>query len=453
MKNNMEKQFKDKLKDFEFEYNAEHWGEMNKKLDAEFTPGSTSILHNPWTKVAAAVVVITGLAVSSYYITKDHNIGAGKVVQEVNQNTTVENTDINIPVDENGSHQVEDKNHQVKHDSPSVDVQKESIQGNTQDDQNSNNESDNQQGDQPQVVDNHIVNDQESSPSNENQERNSVETSNELAMLKNIQFSIIKGSTEVCPGEVIKLKVDKPVQGYDYTWEFGDGGIEEGVTVSHQYLMPGSYDVVIRPINKNNGSVKTHTRYTDVITVHDNPQVDFVVDNSGLNIRDPYIKVEAIGGSGNETYNWNFGNGVKISGESLEEVVFEKQGQYTIVLESTNQYGCSYKIAHDIYNEHDLEFYAFAPNTLLPNTGQSKESKTFIPAAVKGYNVDFTLIIKDLNGNVVYQTTDAQKPWNGRRNNVGELMPEGYYTWQLNFIDKKGISHTVADKVRLLLSE
>lgn len=449
----MEQQFKDKLKDFEFEYNAEHWGEMNKKLDAEFTPGSTSVLRSPWAKIAAAVVVVAGLAVSSYYIVKGHRNTGKNVEQQVSDNTTQQNQDLNAPVVENNQQKTETANNHKEDNSPTSEVHIETTQENQEDSNAGNKGSEKQQGDHASVAENQPGNEQEASPSNEIPNDNAVESGDELAVLKNIKFSIIQGDTEVCPGEVIKLKVDNPVPGYKYTWEFGDGGIEEGTTVSHKYLMSGSYDVVIVPINQNNGTVKTRTRYNGVITVRKSPGVDFIVDNSGLNISDPYTKVEAIGGSATETYNWNFGNGVKKSGESIEEVVFEKQGQYTIVLTSINQYGCSSKISHDIYNEHDLEYYVFAPNTLLPNTGQSKETKSFIPAAVKGYNVDFTLIIKDLNGNVVYQTTDAEKPWNGRRNNVGELMPEGYYTWQLNFIDKKGVSHTVADKVRLLLSE
>ena len=54
-------------------------------------------------------------------------------------------------------------------------------------------------------------------------------------------------------------------QPYSYSWDFGDGTTASGQTVSHSYLLPGSY-VVTLTITDANGQTFTTSRTIIVLT-------------------------------------------------------------------------------------------------------------------------------------------------------------------------------------------
>jgi len=51
-------------------------------------------------------------------------------------------------------------------------------------------------------------------------------------------------------------------QPYSYRWDFGDGSTGSGQSVSHSYLLPGSYTVTLTVTDANGQSVTTSQTIT-----------------------------------------------------------------------------------------------------------------------------------------------------------------------------------------------
>ena len=76
---------------------------------------------------------------------------------------------------------------------------------------------------------------------------------------------------------------------------------------------------------------------------------------------------------------------------------------------------------------------------------------------VKGEKIDptdFNFMIFDRWGQLMYQTTDPSDGWNGKTNNVGELLPEGIYVWRIMAKDgNTGDLHEYIGHVTMIRNE
>jgi hypothetical protein len=62
-----------------------------------------------------------------------------------------------------------------------------------------------------------------------------------------------------------------------------------------------------------------------------------------------------------------------------------------------------------------------------------------MPKALENSNINFELKILDRSGNLIYQTNDSNKPWNGRVNNSGELFNNGTpFIWIVTITTPEG---------------
>src|SRR5690606_40762833 len=77
-------------------------------------------------------------------------------------------------------------------------------------------------------------------------------------------------------------------------------------------------------------------------------------------------------------------------------------------------------------------------------------SSDLIPKALLGWDITFEMMITDKNGKLVYKTTDSAKPWNGRLNNNGELLPNDIYLWKVVTYDAQGNPYHHAGTIQLM---
>lgn len=121
-----------------------------------------------------------------------------------------------------------------------------------------------------------------------------------------------------------------------YAWDFGDGTTGTGITASHTYDQPGTYQVKLS-VKDNQAAVDTAVKSVTILPPPEPnkaPVAKFEIsDVSGLN-----VKVDAGQSSDPDgdalTYRWDFGNGSDwVAGSSTEEFTYTEPGNYTITLE------------------------------------------------------------------------------------------------------------------------
>ena len=58
--------------------------------------------------------------------------------------------------------------------------------------------------------------------------------------------------------------------------------------------------------------------------------------------------------------------------------------------------------------------------------------------------------IFDRWGNMIYYADNINKPWNGKMDNVGELVQQDVYVYQINIKDNKSKEHQYVGGVTLI---
>ena len=176
-------------------------------------------------------------------------------------------------------------------------------------------------------------------------------------------------------------------------------------------------------------NIQPQEKNTDIISPSNNEnknesniKTDFDIENEiyyekGL----PSIKVKSSNTAVN--YEWTSNNKVIQQKSKEVELHYFKKGTYSISLTTTNQSGQSSTETKNITINSDYNLLAV--DAFSPTENNSKIN-TFIPFALTERNTQFTMVILDAkNGGIIYQTNDANQPWDGIDIRTGNMVPQG----------------------------
>lgn len=125
--------------------------------------------------------------------------------------------------------------------------------------------------------------------------------------------------------------------GFDYAWNFGDGGSSFLASPSHQFPAVGTYNVLLTVTNPNTGCEDS---LNQIVTIAPTPNANFSYSDSiGCGILDVLYTAAVYNPSWN--YVWNFGNGISTEQVGQVGYQFNEQGCYDISLTVTNPQGCT----------------------------------------------------------------------------------------------------------------
>ena len=213
----------------------------------------------------------------------------------------------------------------------------------------------------------------------------------------------------VCPEDSAWLKptVANPHPLFHFKWYEGTNNIPKDTTSSILVKTVGTYRVEYgKPNCIATASVKF--AFYGLPATNTNPASFIFCEENG--------SVEIEGGTA-YSYLWYPNNE---TGRTLE---VDKVGVYTLRI--GNEYGC---YAYDtIKVENRCPPKLYVPNAFAPNEEGLNKMHTIF-----GYNIgSFELLIFNRWGEVIYQTNDLNKPWNGYYRN--EMMPSGSYPWLIKY--------------------
>ena len=223
-----------------------------------------------------------------------------------------------------------------------------------------------------------------------------------------------------------------------YSWSFGDGDAAVGASVLHTYNGVGLYDVKLT-VTSTDGCVDSDT-YNDYINVIPQPVAHFTfVPENESEFNYSYIFHNESTDATN--YSWSFGDGARLDGEEHPTHTYPQtaNGNYHITLIATNDIGCESIFEDNISIKKELIF--FIPNAFTPDGDTFNE--TFKPIFTLGLDVyDYHMTIFNRWGEIVFESFDANKGWDGSYGNQG-LVHDGSYVWIIEFgevmSDKKHI--------------
>lgn len=228
-------------------------------------------------------------------------------------------------------------------------------------------------------------------------------------------------------------------------WQFGDGDTSSIGLASHCYGPPGLYDVSLAVVDIN-GCINATTQFA-YITVYPDPVAAFsILTPMPTTMQEANIGFDnqSLGG---DTCHWDFGDGNIMTDLNCGDVVnmYDDTGTYYVQLIVVNQYGCADTTEQAVVIVPEATIYV--PNTFTPN-GDGKNDIFF---AYGEYVEDFHMYVFDRWGNLIFESTDILRGWDGRVQGHPNVCQIDTYVWRITYTELyTGFYHRMIGHVNLI---
>lgn len=198
--------------------------------------------------------------------------------------------------------------------------------------------------------------------------------------------------------------------------------------ITYEFSQEGSYTVSLEVTNAY-GCSDQFSLGQDIV-VSSTPVVSFWPSLSQMTTLDTEVNFYN-SSVGADTYLWFFGDGSATSTEFEPSHSFpdDEEGVYEVILIGTSDGGCTDSAV--AYIKVDEELIFFVPNSFTPD--QDGFNEMFTPVFTTGFDpFDFTMYIFDRWGDLIFESHDASKGWNGKLGGAdGRPAQDGTYTWKI----------------------
>ncbi|MEO1438029.1 MAG: PKD domain-containing protein, partial [Bacteroidota bacterium] len=244
------------------------------------------------------------------------------------------------------------------------------------------------------------------------------------------------------PHPVTFINNTTPREEYTAFWNFGDDTTSEAWEPSHVYADPGDYDVTISVNNPINCLV-TET-VEDMVRITPPPVSDFVFNPNNPTNFDPEVTFTELSEHA-DIWLWDFGNG-DISSEMDPVYSYPDTGIYPVTLVVGQLSGCTDSLTQFV--DVSPLFTYFLPNAFTPNDDQLNDE--FRGTGLVETISSFEMLIWNRWGEAVFQTSNPNEGWNGRKNNSGNDSPQGVYVYTVKILSGRGEEFTYEGFVTLV---
>ena len=143
------------------------------------------------------------------------------------------------------------------------------------------------------------------------------------------------------------------------------------------------------------------------------------------------------------SWYWETGDGTVYT-ESNFTHTYAEPGNYMGYLLITNEWGCTAEVNFPIEIKHMPAIYV--PNTFTPNGDGIND--TFMAQGVNF--VEYEMWIFDRWGDLLYFTNHLNKPWNGTKDNVGNVIKSDVYVYRIRVRDVSGTETYLNGNINLI---
>jgi len=129
-------------------------------------------------------------------------------------------------------------------------------------------------------------------------------------------------------------------------------------------------------------------------------------------------------------YIWDFGDGSSSQNIDPSHLYTETEAGILVTLIAISEFGCADSIQVVIpYDEQEI-FYV--PNTFTPDGDNFNQ--IFTPVFYSGYDpYNFEMLIFNRWGEIVFETKNSEKGWDGSYGVGGVKVQDGIYTWKITY--------------------
>lgn len=226
----------------------------------------------------------------------------------------------------------------------------------------------------------------------------------------------------------------------DYTWNVSNGMTysNEGASLSDCYSNNGggtnSYGVEL--VVTTDEGCTNQVAEANYINVHGYAEAAFEYNPYDVSIINSQVFFHN-NSSYADGYTW-FIESIGPSSETNPIIDFgDEPGDFYVELIAWTEHGCNDTVSTIIEVKDEIIF--FIPNKFTPDG--NKFNETFQPVFTSGFDPhDYHLTIFNRWGEVIFESFDASRGWNGHYGNSEEPVKDGTYVWKIEF------QETMSDK-------
>ncbi len=217
---------------------------------------------------------------------------------------------------------------------------------------------------------------------------------------------------------------------YFIDWEFGDSTFSNEISPTHLYEEPGTYQVslnVVSPIG-----CEVEVPFNSSVIIRPTPTAGFSVNPESLTNFSPTAQFtdESIDA---DAVQWNFGDGSPFIYDRNPEHTFGT-GTFEVVQVVRHESGCLDTAVYILNSELLVTYHL--PNAFTPN-GDGKNEGFKGTGYFEGIT-NFRMTIWNRWGELIFETSDPNEAWNGRKNNEGDLLQSGVYVVVVEYLEPSG---------------
>ncbi|MDX2174361.1 MAG: PKD domain-containing protein [Bacteroidota bacterium] len=227
-------------------------------------------------------------------------------------------------------------------------------------------------------------------------------------------------------------------------WQFTDGISTTLQNPTVCFSKPGVYKASHGVVNSYGCSNFKDTILT--ITVLPTPIADFIADkNDFTDLEETTVNFKDASTANPNKWEWNF-SGLKKDTTKNASFNFSINGVYPIILNVTNEFGCTASVTHTINVLPEFTFYA--PNSFSPNNDNIND--VFIPIGRGWEASSYKLAIYDRWGKKMFGTEDVNQGWDGKVNASDNFVEEGTYIYKAEVNDSSKKLHSYVGHITVI---
>ena len=232
-----------------------------------------------------------------------------------------------------------------------------------------------------------------------------------------------------------------------WNWDLGDGttSVLQNPTTHCSYTA-GTYDITLTAITT--GGCSSTSTINNMITIFPQPVAQFTFGPQPTTTETPTINFTDLSIDATN-WVWDFGDATNLfqpnsSNQMNPFHIYGDTGQYCVTLIVQSIGGCPDTTINCLRIEPEYTFYI--PNAFTPNGDEM--NNIFAP---KGQNiVDFTMRIFDRWGNMIFNSNSINDGWNGKFQNMGLVVQEDVYVYNIEIKDNLGNIHQYIGHVTIV---
>ena len=426
MGKSFEEIIRESLQNYEVDYDPAGWEEMNSLLDQQQVVGPKK---TGWLKGGLFLggLVVVGLLIYQFGINKKTESG-----NETIASTELQSKELQLKTDVD----------QEKAPITSADVRDESAVGveNQDKSETSNPKVKGEENEENKTLKTSTKNQKEDDRNHKlvskDLEKETVKEgedeneSLEIAKQQKIEADFAISRNKVCNNEEVIMSANKlDCPKCTFTWDLGDGTVQKGEVIRHQYEYPGMYTVELTA--KHGDQVNTSKEAVQILQT---PNGDFNVELVYENDLPRYLFTYT--GDPVKTIKWSFDDGTTYNKESFTKP-FYQEGSYELLMEVVNNQECKMSKNEEIRINKVVDI--LAPTAFSPN-GDGRNDDWLPAKLLDGTFEVFDLNIYNRSKHLVFSTSSSNNPWKGQLAGRSENAKAGEtYVWTAQVRDESGV--------------